>query len=92
MDIEDAPALRWSEIFTTHTVHEQDGGPQLVSSDVNDTQDAGACAQLRFRRTCLTFDCPDPSFYSALRDPKGFYPYSSRQVRLCTTIFLVHVS
>jgi hypothetical protein len=45
-----------------------------------------------FRRTYLTFDCLGPSFYSALRDPKGFYPYSSRQVRLCTTILFVHVS
>jgi hypothetical protein len=46
MDIEDAPALRWNEVLTTHTVHEQDGGPKLVSSDAKDTQDAGACAQL----------------------------------------------
>jgi hypothetical protein len=45
-----------------------------------------------FRRTYLMFDCPGPSFYSALRDPKGFYPYSSRQVRLCITILFAHMS
>jgi hypothetical protein len=41
MDVEDAPASRWSDVFIAPVVHEEEGGIKFASNDAK--EDAGAC-------------------------------------------------